>query len=123
MMVIYPGHTYELAHLDGEGTTRLQFVSRAPLHPPLEGVTNQEVIRALIDRVKVLNAEVPWEGNALILHHLRMALTLHEARAMLRHVEKGQLEPEHVRLDDHGHFALTYSEHNQQPDAQPSTPA
>jgi hypothetical protein len=106
MKVVEPGHAYDLDHLDGSGTTRIQFVSRPPLHASVEGVTNQEVIRALIDRVKVLDAEVPWSGNAQILHHLRMALALHEARAMLRHVEKGQLEPEFVELDAHGHFAL-----------------
>lgn len=106
MRAIVPGHRYELDHLDGEGKTILQFVSRKPLHEPCEGVTNQEVIRAVIDRVKLLDSEVPWEGNAQILHHLRMVIALHEARAMLRHVEKGEIQPEHVALDEHGHFAL-----------------
>lgn len=106
MRVIYPGHRYELDHLDGSGKTILQFISRAPLHAPVEGPTNQEVIRALIDRVKVLDAEVPWSGNEIILHHLRMALTLHECRALLRHVEKGHILPERLALGVDGHFAV-----------------
>ena len=109
MRTIYKGHEYLLDHLDGDSKTRLQFVQRAPLHPPKEGVTNQEVIRAIIDRVKVLNAEVPWEGNSQILYHLRMALLLHETRAMERHVEKHGLEVEKVATDEDGHFLLTRS--------------
>lgn len=106
MKVIEPGHRYELDHLDGNGKTTLQFVSRAPLHEPAEGVINQEVLRALIDRVQLLNSEVPWSGNAEILHHLRMALALHEARAMLRHVEKGHILPETLPVGSDGHFMI-----------------
>ena len=86
MEVAYPGHRYLLHHTDSKEdsghSTVLQFVMRPPHHHPCEGVTNQEVLRALIDRVKVLDAELPWEGNSKILHHLRMALVLHEARAL-----------------------------------------
>lgn len=106
MKVLVPGHTYELDHLDGNGKTRLQFVSRAPLHEPAEGVINQEVLRALIDRVQLLDAEVPWSGNIEILKHLRMALALHEVRALLRHVEKGQILPELLSTGADGHFQL-----------------
>lgn len=63
MKEIYLGHTYELDHLDGDGKSTLQFVQRKPHHEPKEGVTNQEVIRAIIARVKVLDAEVPWGGG------------------------------------------------------------
>jgi len=85
---IYPGHRYELDHLDGEGKSVLQFVQREPLHAPLEGVTNQEVLRAVIDRVKALDEEVHWPGNAQIIRHLRMAILLHESRAIERHIER-----------------------------------
>jgi hypothetical protein len=107
--VLEPGHAYELDHLDGDGKTVLRFVSRAPLHEPREGVLNQEVIRALIDRVEFLDREVPWDGNARILSCLRTALALHEARAILRKVEKGELRPEEVRLGTDGHFDLNYT--------------
>lgn len=106
MTPIYPGHRYSLSHLDGEGRTELQFVQRAPLHPPCEGVTNQEVLRAVIDRVKVLNAEVPWSGNAEIVKHLRMAILLHEARAIERHIDKHGFQVESVCLGEDGHFDL-----------------
>lgn len=107
MRVLYSGHSYELDHLDGREKSRLQFVQRKPFHEPLEGTTNQEVMRALIDRVMVLHEETPWSGNSEILYHLRMALVLHEARALVRHVEKGSLNPERVALDHHGHFELS----------------
>lgn len=110
MKVIYPGHLYELDHLDGDRKTPLQFVSRPPLHPAKEGVTNQEVLRVLIDRVKVLDAEKPWAGNSEILFHLRMALGLHEARALTRHIEKGKLQPESVPVGEGGHFILAGGE-------------
>lgn len=106
MKVLYPGHRYELDHLDGPGKTILQFVQRAPLHEPREGVLNQEVLRAIIDRVKVLDDEVPWRGNDEIIHHLRMAIALHEARAILRDVERHGLAVENIALDQRGHFAL-----------------
>lgn len=107
MRVIYPGHCYSLDHLDGEGTSVLQFVQRQPLHEAKEGVTNQEVLRAVIDRVKYLDKEVPWFGNAAILSHLRLAIALHESRALLRHVEKHDLAIEDVALGPDGHFALS----------------
>lgn len=106
MKVVVPGHDYELDHLDGDNKTRLQFVSRPPLHDHIEGVTNQEVIRALIDRVKVLDSEVRWEGNDKILWHLRMVIALHEARAIIRHVEKGYIKPEELLLGEDGHIQL-----------------
>lgn len=102
----YPGHLYELDHLDGGGKTALQFVQRRPFHEPVEGVTNQEVIRAVIDRVKVLDAEVPWPGNRQILYHLRMVIALHEMRALQRHIEKHAFPIESAALGQDGHILL-----------------
>lgn len=115
MKVIYPGHSYILNQLDAKANTkpqRLDFVKRLPHHSPSPGVTNQEVIRVLIDRVKFLDAELPNDVNSQIVYHLRMALVLHEARAMIRAVEKGKLIPEQTLLDDDGHFALRYDNEN-----------
>jgi len=106
MREVYAGHRYELDHLDGESKTILQFIQRAPLHTPIEGPTNQEVLRAIIARVKHLDSEAPWPGNARILFHLRMAVALHEARAIERHIEKHGLEVERVALGPDGHFLL-----------------
>lgn len=105
MKVIVPGHLYELDHLDGENTHQLQFVDRG--HGcDQEGTFNQEVIRVLIDRVKFLDSEKPWPLNKNILGHLRMALALHEARAMCRKVEDDRMHPEDIAVGGDGHFAL-----------------
>lgn len=106
MKVVKPGHTYELSHLDGNKTQTLQFVQRKPHHEPKEGTNSQEVLRALIDRVIVLDKEKPWPGNEKILHHLRSAILLHEIRALQRKLEKGELKPELVLIGDDGHFKL-----------------
>lgn len=103
---MYAGHRYLMAQLDSDDEQAIQFVQREPLHSPLAGVQNQEVLRVLIDRVKVLHAEKPWTGNERILFHLRMALTLHELRALEYKVSKGKLEPELVAVDADGHFML-----------------
>ena len=106
MKVLEPGHVYELDQLDGDGKQILTFVNR--ISNPHSGVLNQEVLRAVIDRVQYLDAELPHPFNATILYHLRMALGLHEARAYLRKIEKGQLLPERVKVSPKdGHFVLT----------------
>lgn len=107
MTPIYPGHRYELTRYDGEGVEVLQFVQRRPLHKPFPGTINQEVLRVLIDRVEVLDSEIPWEGNREILYHLRMALVLHECRALRRKVETGKLKfPEKLSTAHDGHFII-----------------
>jgi hypothetical protein len=92
-----------LTHLDGEKTGKLNFVSRPP-HFECEGVNNQEVLRALIDRVFFLDAEKPWGRNAEIIMHLRKALLLHELRALELHVDKGEIAPEKIAVGRDGHF-------------------
>jgi hypothetical protein len=110
--VIDKGHKYLLDHLDGTGKTVLTFVSRAPLHEAYEGVTNQEVLRAVIDRVQVLNEEKPWGGNKDILYCLRRALLLHEIRALEIKLEKGTLFPENIILGNDMHFKLERNDDN-----------
>jgi hypothetical protein len=92
MRAIDPGHLYELDNLKNPGYSQLQFYKDAELHEGdgWEGPSTQEVIRACIDRVKVLNEEKPWEGNELIIAHLRSALIGFEIRALERAVEKGE---------------------------------
>lgn len=111
MQVIEPGHVYELHQLDlPQGLPyeplRLKFVNREPgtEHP---GTQTQEVLRALIDRTMHCDNCLRWPGNDLIIYHLRMALVLHEARALERKVEKGYMQPENVdTLLTDGHFDL-----------------
>lgn len=110
MKVLQNGHHYELDQrdIDGHtmaGTQNIQFVN-LERGKKTAGVTTQEVIRALIDRTWYCNDCLPWSGNALIVDHLRMALMLHEVRAMIRAVEKGKLKPEFMMVGDDGHFLL-----------------
>jgi hypothetical protein len=105
MRVIIPGHFYELDHLDGEGKQKLQFVDRNH-DRDTQGTYNQEVLRALIDRVQFLHGEKPWRLNEQIIYHLRMALILHEARVLFRKVEKGKLRPETLVTGNDGHIVF-----------------
>ena len=107
MRIIEKGHRYQLASLDGECDQQLPFVRRfrgVDNHP---GTTCQEVLRALIDRVETIDAEVPWAGNQEILALFRRAIVLFETRALERRVEKGELLPERVVTSVRdGHFKL-----------------
>lgn len=106
MKIIRDGHEYELSHLDGDKTTIFRFVNREPGEEH-EGPTTQEVVRALIDRTFYCDNCLPCELNEQAVYHLRMALVLHEARHLIRAVEKGQLKPERIVTSKDGHFALT----------------
>jgi hypothetical protein len=106
MKVIEPGHIYQLQHLDGSGAGLLVFVNRED-GTQHEGAQTQEVLRALIDRTRHCDSCLRWEGNDKIIEHLRMALVLHEARALERKVAKGLIQPEHVAVAEDGHYALT----------------
>ena len=95
MKILDPGHRYWLDMLDVEGDERhgvemLTFVKRqGPRYPGntsyYPGVNCQEVLRALIDRVKHLDKQTPDEHNAPILRSLREALWLFESRAAKRY--------------------------------------
>ncbi|MEE8599347.1 MAG: hypothetical protein V3S69_07590 [Dehalococcoidales bacterium] len=107
MKVLKAGHVYELDHLDGDKREVLHFVNRegdAQYHHP--GTQTQEVLRALIDRTQHCDSCLRWAGNDDIIFHLRMALTLHEMRALQRGVEKGELRPESIPVGKNGHFVL-----------------
>lgn len=103
MKVIEPGHIYQLQHLDGTGAGTLMFVNREA-GTEHEGTQTQEVLRALIDRTQHCDRCLRWDGNDKIIQHLRMALALHESRAIERKTEKGVIEPEKVPVAADGHF-------------------
>lgn len=113
MNTLENGHVYDLNNRGGrEGrgpedkTQTITFVNREPGHEH-DGTTTQEVIRSLIDRTHYCDNCLPWSGNELIIKHLRMALALHEARALLRKVERGEIMPEMLATGHDGHFVLT----------------
>lgn len=107
MKIIEPSHVYELHSLDGDGTPEtITFVNREPgtEHP---GTQTQEVLRALIDRTMHCDNCRRWAGNDKIIFHLRMALALHESRAIERKAEKGYYAAEQVSISSRdGHFQL-----------------
>lgn len=92
MRAIVPGHRYALKQLDGISEETLQFVQRQPHHTPHPGTINQEVIRALIDRIKLLETERHWADNAMMITYLRTCITIHEERAFYYHAVKGGLD-------------------------------
>lgn len=113
MKIIEAGHIYELNWLDckpgplefsSSYNNKLVFVNREKTPHP--GTQTQEVIRALIDRTQHCDNCLKWSGNDLIIYHLRMALVLHEARALQRKTEKGYIKPEFIAIGDDGHFKL-----------------
>jgi hypothetical protein len=102
MKVIDPGHVFALSFLDGSITSpdmpklgvllssTLTFVKRegdgypgnVGHHP---GTNLQEVLRALISRVKYLDGQESHQNNSLIIKNLRHAIWLLEQRAAERH--------------------------------------
>lgn len=91
MRVLEPGHRYALDNLKGEGESILQFFQDPELHDGIAaaGPSTQEVLRAVVDRVKHLEGEKYWELNAEIIACGRRMIALFEVRALLRKVEKG----------------------------------
>lgn len=98
MIVRDPGHVYDLDLLDETVPhpdmevygVRLVFVKReGPGYPGNvghhPGTTIQEVLRALIDRVKYLDNQIPHDNNRDVIRHLRLAIWHLELRAAERH--------------------------------------
>jgi len=118
MKIIEPGHIYELDWLGepnvlqkklymGLGAAkRLYFVNRED--KPHPGTQTQEVLRALIDRTMHCDNCLRWPGNDGIIYHLRMALVLHEIRALGRKMEKHSIWPELVKTGMDGHFLFSH---------------
>lgn len=120
MKVLEKGHVYLLenkalssamiADVDAGGRAmtpenKIVFVNQQPGQEH-GGTLTQEVIRALLDRTRHCANCMPHPNNERIVYHLRMALVLHEARALERMVEKGELRPEYVPTVDGGHFDI-----------------
>lgn len=110
MKAIDPGHRYMVEPLDGGSDQEIRFVKRFRDELNHAGTTNQELLRVLIHRLGILHAELPWDGNEEIIRHLRMALVLHEARALIRKVEKGEINPEDIKVSPvDGHVVLQFA--------------
>lgn len=119
MRVVEPGHVYELDQLDADGLRQLlTFVNRE--EEPHPGTQTQEVLRAvvdvlecLIDRTNHCDACERWEGNDRIVKALseaqrqaRLALLVHEHRALERKLDRGRFRPEAAATAPDGHFPV-----------------
>ena len=87
MEVLDPGHMFLLDVLDGDIKVPLIFVKRddpSEKYPGnvghYPGTTIQEVLRALISRVKYLDTQTPCKENKDLLSHLRRSICLLEIR-------------------------------------------
>lgn len=111
MRVIEKGHIYQpIQRREGDGSRLLQeqtitFINKEE-GKEHDGTTTQEVIRILIDRTRHCANCMPHPNNERIVYHLRMALILHESRALERKVEKGYILPEYIETETDGHFSL-----------------
>lgn len=101
MEIIDPGHKFLLEGYDGGEPQMLVFMKREGAGYPFNvghhsGTNCQEVIRALIERVKYLQHQVACDENEQIIQLLRESLRLFEKRAARR---RGQTLPHSVRED------------------------
>lgn len=83
MQVLFEGHTYHLDNFDkiNEVGQTIQFIRKVPRHvgsTELEtmedGTTNEEVLAALVDRMKYLQAKFPCRENAIVITKLEESL-------------------------------------------------
>jgi hypothetical protein len=114
MKVSEKGHIYQPQIRTPEGEPKgygadIVFVNKQPGQGH-EGTTTQEIIRILLDRTRHCANCMPHPNNERIVHHLRMALVLHEARALERKTEKGEIEPEYLGTGGDGHFKTLIDE-------------
>ena len=109
MEVIIKGHKYKMSEKGSSEHQLIQFYQDGKINntSTITGVTNQEVLRVLIDRVQFLDKQLPSKYNDEILLYLRKALVLHECRALERKVEKGLIYPEKIEIATDAHFSLT----------------
>lgn len=82
MKILTAGHRYELANFENKESPGqvLQFIEKraetplSVLETVNDGTTNEEVLEALIDRLKFLGAKLPSRENSLAVTKLEEAL-------------------------------------------------
>lgn len=100
MIVHEAGHIYVLPSLDGNMPQILTFVKRIGAHfpgntgAPHPGTTTQEVVRALLDRSRYVNKQIPCVETEAVIAALQSILLLLEVRAKRvkgKHLREGTL--------------------------------
>lgn len=102
MKVIDPGHYYRLLVLDGDQNNDgvwLRFVKREGKKFPgnvghYPGTTMQEVLRAVIDRARYANRQIPCRETQKAIKLLTEVVFLFEKRAARRHKRRVDFTPE-----------------------------
>ena len=90
MTVLEDGHMYALQSLDGKRDNTLTFVKREGVKYPgnnctHSGTISQEVLRALINRARYINWQIPCWQTRLSIFLMRLCIWLYEQRAAKRH--------------------------------------
>lgn len=103
IQILKPGHTYKVGHfVNPEQSSTIQFVDKEPnpenptqLDLISDGVTNEDLITVLIDRMNYLQGKFPCRENALAITKLDEALLWLEKRTRDREARgvEGQHKP------------------------------
>lgn len=84
MKALIPGHRYQLDSFEGESPQVLQFIQKeqvgAELQTVVDGTSNEEVIKMLIDRLQYLQEKLPSPENNQAINKLYEALFYLEHR-------------------------------------------
>lgn len=132
MRVLDPGHEYVLDSLDGDAPQPLVFVKReGPGYPGNvgrhPGTTLQEVLRALVERCRYVNAQTPCAETEAVGRLLEAALLLLELRAARRHGRQLDVPLETIvrgvaKCPRCGHVGCEEVAHHSGPTARPEEP-
>lgn len=101
MNAVVPAYQYQVANHDAPHCLQtIQFVQKVEgvdgkLKTAIDGTTNEEVISALVDRMKVLDASLPHACNKRVIQSLNGALKQLTARTLDRQARlvKGTSKP------------------------------
>lgn len=82
MKIVKPGHKYEAAHfVDKNAFTVIQFVEKEPSSPGStdlklvnDGVTNEELLEVVLNRLNYLQAAFPCRENAVAITNIQQGL-------------------------------------------------
>lgn len=97
MKTLTIGHKYELDSLEGTNPQILQFIEKENKNNKLitinDGTTNEEVLKMLIDRMKVLGEKLPCRENSMAVTKLEEALLWLEYRTQKRKLQNVESTP------------------------------
>ncbi len=91
MKVITPGHRYELENFENKEAPgqQIQFIQKAHLPDQsmvteVDGTTNEELLKVLIDRLTAMGAKFPYRENSIAITYIETALLWLEKRTANR---------------------------------------